>query len=131
MKTFEELSIKDKIYYCTPDNYEYNSRYVSSINSERISTGIGNGGSGYYQIEKPAFSLKRVRLHGYYHNVILIFANESECIRYCKAQLIKEVYRRISKVKEAIDSIKQLRKDNYDRLNYEWLEDQIIKLENN
>ncbi|HEY1044973.1 MAG TPA: hypothetical protein VGF79_00945 [Bacteroidia bacterium] len=60
---------------------------------------------------------------------VFYFVKESEAIRYCKAQMMKELFTKIKNAKSSIQSVKDFRNEHFELLNHDWTELQIQKLE--
>ena len=59
----------------------------------------------------------------------LYFANEPDIIRYCKAQLIKELHNAIREAEMAINGVREFRIKHGDKLNLTWTDEAIRNLE--
>src|SRR6185369_16476600 len=117
-----QLKIDDFIYVAHVDSYIYEKKNIISITSSDFTY--------YYPSSDYRFQLKDIRdkmIHRNSRNIF--FANEVDAIRYCKAQMMKELFKRIEMAKKAIDNIKALRLENFQLLNHEWTDSEIIKLE--
>lgn len=131
MKTFRQLSILDKVYYCKRNDVEYNHGGVSQIIPKGITFNFSGANARSMEIEGDLLDCGRlVSKHGVYSSCdVLVFTLESEAIRYCKTNLIKELRNKISKVKGYIQEVVKFRLDNIDHLNKDWIESEILKLE--
>lgn len=126
MKKFKDFKIGDNIYFAKVGSIEYSSESIDNIQR------------GYFLFEYGRLAVpdklrsKRIIKHkeNNYSPPALYFANESDAIRYCKAQMIKELHRLIDTANEAIQKVKNFRKRNYHLLNKDWTEREILRLEN-
>lgn len=57
------------------------------------------------------------------------FSNKPDAIRYAKAQMIKRLHIKINEAKKSIERVKDFRKEHYDKLNLDWTDKEINKLE--
>ncbi len=151
MKTIETLSINDPVFYAVTDSIEYFKGTISVITPEYVLFHY----SRQYKDSRGELRdngetlLAIVNLRGYAPRAVhqsrrgdyggyspydsqkrgYIFYNESEARRYCKAHLMKEMYKRINEAKKAMDRLTDFRKDYYPLLSNAYTERVITDLE--
>lgn len=118
-KTFEKLLPKDYVYKCREGDIKYLPEIVYSAHNDTIKYGrYGND------------RLPRINKTSYKDNYGKVwFSHEPDAIRYAKAQLMKQLHLKIKKAKESIQELKDFRNKHYDKLNLDWTDVEIIKLE--
>ena len=126
MKTFKDLKLGDRYYYCFPDSHTYKSEKVTSISTKELKH------DSYYTINNMDVSIIKIHessRYTTYPKTIIFFVNECDVIRYCKAQGIKHLRKLIMDAEDAINKVKEFRFKNFEDLNVNWLETKINKLE--
>lgn len=123
MKTFKELTVGDKFFKAIEASMKYETFEVGRVDSDSIEY---NYSDKIKRIDKPSFKMEA----NYYNNYRqYLFTQESDAIRYCKAQMMKTLFNTIEAAKKSIQSVYNLRNENYELLNHEWTEKQINLLE--
>lgn len=123
-KTFDDVTIKDKLYIVDENHWEYRELKIKSIDQKMIYC------YNSYIVERSIVLTRKRENHStQYRTAEIIFSTEVEAIRYCKSFLMSNLQRLIEKAKEAIQNVKKLRADNYEKLNKEWLETTIQEME--
>ena len=126
MKRFKDFKIGDNIYFAPVGSIYYSSKSVDTIKRDIFSFKYGILTVPDKLRQKSIIKHKENN----YSPQTLYFANESDAIRYCKAQMIKELHRLIDTANEAIKKVKNFRNRNYHLLNKNWTEMEILRLEN-
>lgn len=122
MKTFNQLSIDDKIFVANVDSYRYEEKNIVKITSEYFTY--------YYDSNEYRLAFKYIRDKKIYkESREIFFANKTDAIRYCKAQMMKELFNLVESAHKEIEKIKKFRLDNIQLLNHDWTDSQINKLE--
>lgn len=57
-----------------------------------------------------------------------LFTSEADAARYCKAQMMKNLFGLIKTAKDRIKDVEQFRLKNFELLNHQWTEEQINNL---
>lgn len=116
-KTFDQLVPGDEVYRVRSGDTGYIREIVDEVTKDRVSL-------GYY-----AGSLNRLNKTSQKIDHEAWFSNEIDAIRCAKAQLIKKLHSKINYAKKSIQEVKDFRKEHYDKLNLDWTDIEILKLE--
>lgn len=120
-RTFDQLVPGDFVYRFYPGETNYSKEKVIEVTTEIVKY-------GRYDYLKRFPGLERT---GQAVDNVYWFSNEIDAIRFAKAQLFKELHFKIKTAKKSIQAVKDFRKDNYDKLNLDWTDREINKLERN
>lgn len=115
-KTFEQLTVGDKVYMAWIGGVVYDSCEVMKVEAGEI------------RFNHSTF--KRFDSFGIKDSNRMYYTSESDIIRYCKGQSIKHINSLIDSAKKTIQAIKDFKESHYDSLNINWTESEINKLEN-
>ena len=122
MKTFNDLLPGDSIYVCGVNQHEYSEKKVSKVYSDYVYYGTYSD-----KVNRGDVSIRKEKnSHG---SREIFFANEVQAMRYCKAQKVKLIRSLIKSAWDKVEQIKKFREDNYEQLNIDWVESNLIKLE--
>lgn len=127
-KTFDQLLPGDKIYRVVGNEMSYKEYEVKRVEPERLYFDHNDFVPRYKSLHAEI----KEKQSGWSSNLykhIFYFADEPSAIRFCKARVMKNIFHKIEVAKNAIQSVKDFRLENYDLLNHSWTEDQILKLE--
>lgn len=128
MKTFDQLTVGDKFYRVYKGQMKYDVKEVEKVEVKEITY-------GYSSDDKiPRFKTDSQEYGSYsryssHKSMYLYFTKETDAIRYCKAQMMKNLFILIDGAQRSIDAVKQFKVDNLELLNHTWTEEQIRKLE--
>ena len=128
MKTFAQLTVGDTFYRVYHHQMKYEIKEVSAVSTIEITY-------GYSSDDKiPRFNTA-ISDHAEWtrfasqKSLYRYFTSEYDAIRYCKAQMMKNLFNLIEDAKESIEKIKKFRSENYELLNHEWTDLKIRELE--
>lgn len=121
MKTFKQLTVGDYIFRCHEGSMKYEKYEVSRVETTELRYNFGD------ILQRTDYTSGRVE--GNYHNKFLFFTTEVSAIRYCKAQLMKSLFKQIDNAKSAIKSVIEFKNQNFELLNHQWTFEEINKLE--
>jgi hypothetical protein len=131
MKTFRTFNIKDTAFYCKRGSINYKSGSVKEIKHNELIFSFDGAGSNYATVVGDSLD-KTIAIHehrNYKEYDVIIFSLESEAIRYCKTNLLKELRDKIDKAKKFIQDVIDFRLENIEHLNNQWIECEIFKLQ--
>ncbi len=123
MKTFNQLTVGDVIYKAYLERMDYKEYPICKIEDNTITYDYRETIPRWKEATKEVIA--RYRSESSY----VVFANKTDAMRYCKAQMMKELFRKIEAAKKDIEEIKEFRKEHYELLNHEWTENKIHELE--
>lgn len=123
--TFDRLTVGDKIYVCHGGSTSYETKEVNYVETNQFKY-------GYSDACPRVKGESKTELTGYYmpKQGLRIFCNEVDAMRYCKAQMMKELFSKIKYAKDAVKAIHDFRAKHFELLNHNWTELQLQKLEN-
>lgn len=149
-KELNNLTINDVVYFAKKDSTQYAHCKLVSINKKyclfthqydiKDNYGVKRLTSDDYMLivsvdgsYKPG-EAHSFRSEGYGHKIPMVkhgyaFANESDARRYCKAQLMKELYKVTADAKAAVARLVAMRNKYFDELNNRYTEKAITDLE--
>jgi extradiol dioxygenase family protein len=123
-KTFADLCSKDVVYYATINSHLYDKSQVMNISNSKKVIDLER-----LSISIPVCDKYICKVRDRWDDIHITFVNESDAIRYTKAQGIKRLRFLMDKAQNAINEVKGFRKDYHEELNMKWLDDHINELE--
>ncbi len=117
-KKFIDLKLNDHLFYVDEGRSK-----VKHITLKELST------SGNFRINEEELGKTKICKYGYYHAAVWFFANESDALRYAKAQVYKEFTTLKNNAHKSIQKVIDFRKEHYEALNTKFVELHILRLE--
>lgn len=126
MKKFNQLTVGDIFYSVYKDSMIYQTHEIDTITFKTITFKYNKSIPRFD--ESNGFDREYSRYND--GSKTYYFTNECDAIRFCKARMMKNIFRLIKKAEECIADIKDFRNEHFELLNHKWTEQQINKLEN-
>lgn len=123
-KRIDQLTFGDTVYCAYENSTNYHTQIINKVDNDVLRYGTTN----IYRKDNDLTKMV-VKWAGDYNFRILVFSNESDCKRYCKAQLMKELFSKIKEATEKVNEVKKFRFDNYQLLNHDYTDRVINQLE--
>lgn len=122
MKTFKQLTVGDEFYIVYSGSTKYQTEVVKEVYEEKFRY---QPSETMLRFDKPSAELPK----NYYNNHRYATVDKSKAIRFCKAQLMKELNLLISAAKKSISEVSKFKLEHFELLNHDWTEKQINILE--
>ena len=123
---FIDKKVGDEVFIASRNSDTYTSHKVVMVsNDEIMAMDLPYTNNGLRNIDVN----KSNGVFGDSFRKHLIFADESDCIRYVKAQGMKTLRSLIKSAKNKIDEVKKYRVEHFSDLNKNWLDEEISILE--
>ena len=119
-KTFKELTVGDHVFSANGGSSEYKKEHVSSVSGSELKI-------GYNDLKRSDLSI--IKKTGSYHSETIYSTNESQIVRYCKSQLMKDMNSKILDVHNKLKKVQEFKLKNWDLLNNQYTETAIMELE--
>lgn len=125
MKTFNQLTAGDSIFKAYKETMKFDKIVIQQVTIDNIIADYGT------KIPRHKESQAQTVEYSRYSDDrrVIWFANETDAMRYCQAQMMKVLFSKIAGAKQAIKDIVDFRHENFQLLNHDWTDREINKLE--
>src|SRR3990167_7439759 len=107
MKTFNQLTVGDKFYNVYRDEMKFTEKEVQGVSGSKLQYGYSNDNT------IPRFKTDKGEEKEYSRygsdNVNYYFVNKCDAIRFCKARMMKTLFKLVDNAKEQIEGIRKFR----------------------